>query len=56
MLQVQLQVVQVLGELVLALLHVGNTAKEAVLTQLQILLTQLQGLETLSHQCGYGGE
>ena len=33
-LQVHLQVVQVLGEVVLALLHVGHTAKEAILTQL----------------------
>ena len=34
MLQVHLQVVQVLGEVVLALLHVGHPAKEAILTQL----------------------
>ena len=38
-LQVHLKVVHVLGKVVLALLHVGNTAKEAVLTQLQILLS-----------------
>ena len=31
-----------------------NTAKEAVQTQLQIFLTQPQGLKTLSHQRGDG--
>ena len=46
----------VLGKVVLALLHVRNTAKEAVLTQLQILLTQPQVLETLSHHRGDGVE
>ena len=56
MLQVHLQVVQVLGEVVLALLHVGHPAMEAILTQLERLLTQPQGLETLSHQCGEGVE
>ena len=33
-----------------------NTAKEAVQTQLQIFLTQPQGLKTLSHQRGDGVE
>ena len=41
MLQFHLKVVHVLGKVVLALLQVGNTVKKRVLTELQVLLTQL---------------
>ena len=56
LLQAHLKVMHVLGKVVLALLQVRNTAKKTVLTQVQVLLTQSQGLETLSHQRGDGVE